>query len=89
MRWIALFALLIAMAAGLAWYGLQARWFTEPVWPYLHLAKSAVLVAIAALVTGLLGRLGLSDGAVGGGGEKVRGCSSNCPLYGSECPYSI
>ena len=67
MRWIALFALLIAMAAGLAWYGLQARWFTEPVWPYLHLAKSAVLVAIAALVTGLLGRLadGIACGQLG------------------------
>lgn len=67
MRWIALLASLVAIAASISWYGLHAQWFTEPAWPFLHVTKSAVLVAIAAVLTGLLGRLaeGVACGQLG------------------------
>ncbi len=64
MRWIALIATFCAAAAAAAWYGLQQQWFTAPVWPFLHLTKTAAWIGGAALLTAVLERLaaGISTG---------------------------
>ena len=64
MRLLALLSLVLGGLFAGAWYGLQQQWFTAPVWPFLHLTKTAAWIGGAALLTAVLERLaaGISTG---------------------------